>query len=333
MEDQMAKLQADMEQLLREKQSYEQYIQGLEREKEDMIREHTIETGELRKKVSVLTNHVQTLEAAAMSNTAQNATGFPGGFGEMDGITMDGSWDNMPLFGDFTMEQPAEVKQEMQIVPAKKPEVTIPTDCEKPSQQGGLLFMLFLVGAFVLSNRSATPSIPRVSEDVRAASATLLENVLKDAGVPQVSSTLESMAPQPSGSSWAQASGSSLPVAAPVMDNVAPSMLGEMADALTQPTEQQTNEQLFGLTAAQYSGIASQDFLQNAPAERSTSKGRRNLAEAVAKMRPSNKESAAEVYTRSLLWDQIPSDVVRNFAKLMQECNSRSTCAGGEEET
>lgn len=327
----MAKMQREMEELRLDRDRYKSFAHELEQKQEEMIRMHTIETGELRKKISVLTNHVQSLEGAA-----SNASGFPGSFNDMDGITLDGSWENMPVFGDFSMEQqPAEVKQEMQMVPAKKSnEVALPADSEKPSvQQGGLLFMLFLVGAFVLSSRS-TPSIPRVSEDVRAASATLLENVFKDAGVSQVPSGIEAAAPRPSGTNtnWAQPAGSSLPMATPMVENVAPSTLGDMADALTQPTEQQTNEQIFSLSAAQYNDLTSQDFLQDAPAERSTSQGRRNLAEALANMRNSGKQSAAEVYTRSLLWDQIPSDVVRAFAKMVAESNNAAASKGEEKE-
>ncbi|KAL2173327.1 uncharacterized protein P884DRAFT_271394 [Thermothelomyces heterothallicus CBS 202.75] len=330
MEETIAKMQRDMQKLTLEKQNCESYIHELEKKQEELISKHTIETGELRKKISVLTNEVQSMGRA--SNTA---SGFSGAFSDMDGINMDCSWDNMPMFGDFSMEQnTSEVKQEMQIVPAaKKPEVSLPTtaDSEKPAQQGGLLFMLFLVGAFVLSSRSSTPSIPRVSEDVRAASATLLENVLKDAGVSQVASGLGSAAPQPSGTTWSQASQPSLSMATPMVDNVAPSTLGEMADALTRPTEQQTNEQIFSLSAEQYNDLTSQDFLQAAPpAERSTSQGRRNLAEALASMRSSTKQSAAEVYTRSLLWDQIPSDVVRTFAKMVAESNNAAANAGEE---
>lgn len=322
-----------MQKLALDKQNCEAYIHDLERKQEEMIGRHTIETGELRKKISVLTNEVQ-----SMGRAPTTASGFPGAFSEMEGITMDCSWDNMPMFGDFPMEQAApEVKQEMQIVPAaKKPEVvalpTTTTDSEKPAQQGGLLFMLFLVGAFVLSSRSSTPSIPRVSEDVRAASATLLENVLKDAGVSQVASSLQAaLPPQPSGTTWApQAPQPSLSMAAPMVDNVAPSVLGDMADVLTQPTEQQTNEQIFSLSAAQYNDLTSQDFLQSAQsAERSTSQGRRNLAEAMATMRSSTKQSsAAEVYTRSLLWDQIPRDVVRTFARMVAESNNAAAAAG-----
>jgi hypothetical protein len=136
------------------------------------------------------------------------------------------------------------------------------------------------------------------------------------------------MAPQPSGTTWSQAAGSSLPIAAPGLDNVAPSMLGDMVDSLTQPTEQQTNEQLFSLSVSQYNGLSSQDFPQAPPAEKSTSQGRRNLAEALANMRNTDKQSASEVYTRSLLWDQIPSDVVRTFAKMVAETNGQQGTAG-----
>ncbi|KAH8910436.1 hypothetical protein BR93DRAFT_872977 [Coniochaeta sp. PMI_546] len=322
MEQEMDELKVQMEQLLREKDHYTQYIESINLEKEEMIRSHTIETGELRKKISVLTNHVQSLEGPAM--TAGPAVpahaSFPTAFGEMEGLSMDGTWDNMPLFGDFSMEQQPDVKQEtMQIVPTKKPEVTLPSDVEKSSQPGGILFMLFLVGAFVLSNRATAPI--RVSEDVREASATLLENVFKDAGVAQSASAMDAMAPRPSGADWARAPAPPLSHRSSAMDGVTPSMLGDLTTSLAQPTQQQTNEQIFSLSAAQYNGVASQDFLHNPPTEKPDSQGRRNLAEALANMR-NNKNGAAEVYTRSLLWDQIPSDVVRSFAKMVAERNT-----------
>lgn len=308
----MADMRKQMEQLLREKQFNQEYIESLTMEKEEMIRSHTIETGELRKKVSVLTDHVQRLESAAMTAPANN---YVSGYDDMNDMTMPGSWDNVNFLGEYPMEQ--EVKQELQVVPAKKTDVSFPVDSEKSSSQGGILFMLFLVGAFVLSSRS-TPAIPRVSEDVRAEAATLLENVFKDAGVNGASNTLNALAPQPSGGSWVD--NSAMPMGDTSMGGVAPSMLGQLGDSLTQPTDEQANEQLFGLSAAQYNGVSSQDFINNAP-ERTTSQGRKNLADALSAMR-TNKQSAADVYTRSLLWDQIPSEVVRNFAKMVSESNS-----------
>jgi hypothetical protein len=313
LEEELAEVKTRMEQLMREKQSYESYIENMNLEKEEMIRSHTNETGELRKKVSVLTDHVHRLECAALPTAVPAANAFHGGYDDMEGMAMAGGWESVGIFGEYPIE--ADVKQEAPM--AKKNEIPFPTDMEKTNSQGGLLFMLFLVGAFVLSSRS-TPSIPRVSEDVRTASATLLENVLKDAGVGAASSAMEAVAPQPSGSAWAGPA--AIARADAGMDGVMPSMLGELGDALTQPSRDQTNEQLFSLSAAQYNGVASQDFLQNAPEQRSTSQGRRNLADALAAMRNNNKQqSAAEVYTRSLLWDQIPSEVVRNFAKMVAE--------------
>ncbi|KAI1752539.1 bZIP transcription factor [Xylaria castorea] len=316
MEEDIAELNQKLSQLLREKEFMQNHIEDLRLEKEEMVQTHTIESGELRKKVSILTDHVQRLEHSAMPGN----NGFGNGFNDMDNITMDGTWDNMTYMEDYTMEP--EVKQEVQIV-HKKTEIALATEVEKPATQGGLLFMLFLVGAFVLSNRSA-PTFPRVSEDMREASATLLNNILKDVDVSHhaSNSALEPAAPQPSGATWATTA--SMPMASHAMDSVAPSMLGDLADTLTQPTEQQANEQVFSLTPAQYNGITSQDFIR-APQPPPTSHKRRNLAEALANMRPNEKQSASDVYTRSLLWDQIPGDVVRNFAKMVAECNGASS--------
>lgn len=312
MEEELASLKTKVEQLMLEKQQCVDYIETLTLEKDEMIRTHTIETGELRKKVGVLTDHVQRLESSIPPNAAAN--GFSGAYDDMDdAMDLAGAWDN-GFLNDFD-----EVKPPMTVAPVKKDTNPFTSGSEKSSSQGGLLFMLFLVGAFVMSSRSM-PSIPRVSEDVRVASATLLDNVLKDAGVDPSTGT-HAIAPQPSGVSWGQ------PVSASVMAGmaadgvVAPSMLIELGDSLIQPSQQQTNEQIFSLSAAQYNGVSDHDFLRDA-AGRMPTKARKNLAQSLAEMRDAAKQSgAAEVYTRTLLWDQIPNDVVRNFARMVVECN------------
>jgi hypothetical protein len=178
--------------------------------------------------------------------------------------------------------------------------------------------MLFLVGAFVLSSRS-TPAIPRVPENVRVEAATLLDNVLKDAGIGGTQTTaVHAMAPQPSGN-WNDPS-AGIPMS---VDDGAGSLLGDLGDGLTQPTQEQTNEQIFSLSAQQYNGVLDQDFIHGNQPERFSSQGRRNLAEALAAIQTTDKQNgAAEVYTRSLLWDQIPREVVRNFAKMVADCNN-----------
>lgn len=286
-------------------------------EKEEMVRNHTIDTGDLRKKVSVLTEHIQRLESAASAGPT-NTSGFSSDYADIDSLAMDGAWENISFVNDFASD--AEIKPETSLVPSKKADNSLLSEPEKPAAQG-LLLMLLLFGAFVAS-KGSSPSIPQMSDDVRAASATLLEDIFKDAGVSQAASGIsEPAAPLPSGVSWSANHAPS--VGGNDMVGVVSSTLGELTDSLVQPTEEQNHEQLFSLSAAQYNGIVSPDFLQNAPPP-STSQGRRNLGETLAAMRSKSKNSAAEVYTRSLLWDQVPSEVVRNFAKLVSESNARN---------
>jgi hypothetical protein len=316
LEEDLAEAKLALDEWARKEQQYQQFIENMQMEKEDMLRVHTLETGDLRKKVSVLTEAVQRLESAPVNNVS-SSHGFTNDYTDIDSLTMDSAWDNISFLNDYPTEP--EVKLENTLVPLKKPENSLLGDPEKPAAQG-LLLMLLLFGAFVAS-KGSSPTIPQMSDDVRAASATLLEDIFKDAGVPQSASGIsEAVAPLPSGNSWS----TTIPqMGGNEMVGVTSSTLGDLADSLAQPSEEQNHEQLFSLSAAQYNGLTNQDFLQHAP-QRSTSQGRRNLGETLAAMRSNSKKSAAEVYTRSLLWEQVPSEVVRNFAKLVSECNSRN---------
>ncbi|KAG6010676.1 hypothetical protein E4U21_005175 [Claviceps maximensis] len=327
LEEELAASKDKFDMLMQEKSTMVTYIERMTLEKDDMIRNHTLEAGELRKKVNVLTNHVQQLESRSMSNATSVVTGdFPGNYDGMDAVGMPGAWDDSNLLSDYPPSQQQQrqaVRPQMSGLQTKKNfEVVVPAADEKSTSQGGLLFMLFLVGAFVMSSRSV-PAIPRVSEDVRIASATLLNNCLKDAGINSQSATMQSIVPQPSGSNWVHP-----PVVGSAgmtdisIESATPSMLGDLGNSLTQPTQEQINEHVFGLSAAQYGGVGNQEFLQGA-VPRPSSQGRKNLADALAAIRAASKQGgAAEVYTRSLLWEHIPKEVVRKFAKMVAECNN-----------
>ncbi|KIM97630.1 hypothetical protein OIDMADRAFT_129628 [Oidiodendron maius Zn] len=317
LEEDLAEAKLTLDEFAHKEQQYQQYLESMQLEKEEMVRNHTIETGDLRKKISVLTEHIQRLESAHPT-AGPSTNGFSSDYADIDSLTMDGAWDNISFVNDFAAD--GEVKTEGSLVPSKKVENSLLSDPEKPAAQG-LLLMLLLFGAFVAS-KGSSPSIPQMSDDVRAASATLLEDIFKDAGVSQAASGVaEAVAPLPSGGSWSAGHAPSTGEAE--MSGMASSTLGDLTDSLVQPTEEQNREQLFSLSAAQYNGLVSPDFMQNVP-PRSTSQGRRNLGETLAAMRHNSKNSAAEVYTRSLLWDQVPSEVVRNFAKLVSESNARN---------
>lgn len=309
----MADSKLALDEMMRKEQQYQQYIENMQLEKEEMIRSHTLESGDLRKKVGVLTEHIQRMESTAMPNVP-SSTEFNPDYTDIDSLTMDSAWDNITFLNDFSAE--GDVKVENSLVPTKKLELL--SEPEKPAAQG-LLVMLLLFGAFVASKGSSS-TLPQVSDDVRAAGATILEDIFKDAGVAHSASGVsEVMAPLQSSNPW---STNAIPsMGGNDMVGVTQSTLGEFADSLSQPTQEQTHEQLFSLSAEQYNGLSNQDFLQHAPVH-STSQGRRNLGESLAAMRTNSKKSAAEVYTRSLLWDQVPSEVVRNFAKMVSEAQA-----------
>lgn len=328
LEDDLAEAKQTINDLIRKQSQYQQFLENLQMEKEEMIRHHTIESGDLRKRVSVLTDHIQRLEMSNISTSHSAASGFPPSFVDMGGLSMGNLWENMSFPNEFGPE--AEEKTEATLIPGgnKKIDIASTNDPEQPAAQG-LLLMLLLFGAFVAS-KCSSPSIPQVSEDVRAASATLLEDIFHEAGVAEISSI--SASSSQARKDWPTLETTNAPPISTERSEISSmnqSRLGNLADSLAQSTEEQNNDQLFSLTAAQYNGLTSQDFPKNMP-QKSMSQGKRNLSETLAAMRNYNrKETAAEVYTRSLLWDQVPNEVVRNFAKMVSECNLQSEIKNG----
>ena len=314
-------LKAENDQLRRDNQAYASYIDSFSAQKDEMIRTHTVEARELRKKVSTLTEHIQHLEGNGVPTPGASSNAFGGAYTDLDGMCMPGGWDNANFLNSYGMAG-EQSKTAVPTSAGKKPETLAMSENDKASTQGGLLFMLFLVGAFVMSSQSP-PTLPRASEDVRVASAALLNNVLKEAGENSAATQLQPAAPQPSSVQW-QNMGSNAHMTGMSSDGAAPPMLGELNNFL-QPTQQQSNEQLFSLSAAQYNGVSDQSFIQNAAADRmgGQSQDRKTLAAALSEIRATNKQTGtADVYTRSLLWDQIPRDVVRNFIKMVAENNN-----------
>lgn len=371
LEDELNSLRLDAATHMREKEQWhhqhaesQQTIRNLQWEQEELVRKHTLETGELRKRVSIL---MEKLENAAVSATP-TSSGLPDFASDTDSFAMVPiGWDDYFL-NDFSMESgdatpvPTEQQQptppnETALVIASKKE-SVP-ERDRPVASG-LLLMLLLCGAFVASKSSGSspPAIPRMPDELRAASATVLDSIFKDAGVATTSvSTPNSLTatlptrPRPSRHGLAA---SREAAARPAPSNIvtwpkltlsetfATSSLDQLHDDLANPTSEQQAEQIFGMTPAQYNSITSVDFSRRAyglsPGDEedgeatpisspsagvfSSQEGghRRNLAETLAAMREQAKgQTAAEVYTRSLLWDKIPSEVVLEFKRMVEE--------------
>jgi hypothetical protein len=155
LEEELAEAKLALDDFMQKEQQYRQYIENMQLEKEEMVRTHTIESGDLRKKVSVLTEHIQRLEVTPIAS-APAPSGFANDYADIDSLTMDGAWDNISFLNDFSSD--AEVKVETSLVPAKKSESSLLNEPEKPAAQG-LLLMLLLLGAFMAS-KGPSPALP-----------------------------------------------------------------------------------------------------------------------------------------------------------------------------
>lgn len=166
-------------------------------------------------------------------------------------------------------------------------------------------------------------------ENIRVASATVLDNIFKDAGVPQqdprlgMATRVEALEPGPSSSAWSGAQmisgGTTVGGNNNNLIGITSSSLDVLQHQLTRPTKEQEEEQLFSLTADQYSGVVSADAYGE-PESMSMSHGPpRDFGLAAMRGDNQHKHSAAEVYTRSLLWDKVPAEVVREFARFVAD--------------
>jgi hypothetical protein len=321
----------EKEQLIIERAQFQERIQDLTEEKVIMLERNTNETGDLRAKIAVLTEQ---LEIAASAMPERSSSGEYSDFtNEMNGLTMHpNDWDF--LVNDYVMESDStpQKPQEMALVPKKKEAVL---DEEQPAASG-LLMLLLLCGAWVASKTSGSsmPTIPTMSDDVRAASAVVLDSVMKDAGVSDPSQAFSGMSdPSPSG------------VARQLPFHMADTTsrnhrLDAVHSKLVNPTKAQAAEAAFSLSVNQYDSLT-QDFKRPSYSSgssddeaitpsASTSSHRRNLADTLKAMRDDAKgESTANVYTRSLLWDRIPTEIVQQFKQIVEASGSGEGGGGG----
>lgn len=327
-------------------QEAQQTIRNLHFEKEELVLKHAEETGNLRRKIQYLTEQLEAGPAPAMS-AAPSSTGFTDFTSEMDALNMGrDDWDNLFIVNgphdslpEFDWDNSNWTKvQSSQTIAA----TTHSTEPIKPAQRtaeppiaSGILFMLLLCGAFVASKGSASSAavIPKMPEEVRAASTTVLDTLLRDAKTDMVpdmtrksAHTIRANAESaPSNTLWHAPKGNN--------DNHLDSLHHHFAT----PSKEQEAEQLFSLTPAQYNSLTNPSYPNNDSAPKHNHAGpsshRRNLAQTLANMREESlaKGGAAEVYTRSLLWDQIPADVVRQFKELVQESQQKTSTSSSSD--
>ncbi|MCJ1288318.1 hypothetical protein MMC26_007673 [Xylographa opegraphella] len=298
-------------------QQLKQYVDNLLMEKEELVRCHTIETGELRKRNTILSEQIQRIESTTMS-TAPSSTGFSADFSDFDHLTMDSSpWDNFSLANDFSVETENSTGNFMSNEDKRSKPVVKEDDKVAAS---GFLLMLLLCGAWVASRGPADPSnvLPAMSDDMRVASATVLNHIYRDAGVQlkeipcPTQQAVEVIPWNSRHSSERKTTLSAFEIA-----SLSNAPLETLHQQLTAPSKKQLQDQAFSLSSIQYNDLSS-DGDHDQPHAPKYHK-HRNIGDALAALRGAQEGSAAEVYTRSILWDKVPKDVVRDFARKVAE--------------
>ncbi|KAI9694497.1 MAG: hypothetical protein M1822_000113 [Bathelium mastoideum] len=351
----------------------QEVMRNLQFEREEIVARHTLETGDLRKRVSILSEQLK--NSTMPMSAAPSSAGFNDlGLG-MESLNMCQEWEWMVDPNGMEPESTATVNsngipemqptpelsshhQESALVSSRK----VDGDKAVPT---GLLLMLLLCGAFVASKSPGHNAPPiRMPDDVREASAHVLDNIFKDAGVaPATTSQLPAhrvsgFEPHASQPPWLHAKSHTITGAEFARLTGPASSLDALHHDLTAPSKDQEAEQVFGMTPALYNSLTAPHHrhshhtdlavmhsppLTNAdehhhatqsPSPSTVGAGssrRRLLAETLATMRESGgRESAAQVYTRSLLWNEVPENVVQEFKRIVEQ-SSGSASIGKEE--
>ncbi|KAK3111687.1 hypothetical protein LTR53_012798 [Teratosphaeriaceae sp. CCFEE 6253] len=334
-------------------QESQRVIESLQEEIRALQIQHNEETAQLRRRVNILTDQLTMdqgppLSAPAMS-AAPSSTGFTDFNAEMEALNMgQHEWDDFFLVESMQNESPQDLVFPARLEPARQSPVLqkrpssstiVPSPTRKPTESAadppiatGLLFMLLLCGAFVASKPpNARPAdLPSMPPEVQAAAPTVLNNLLAEAGGSPRQSLVPAAPLQRAASDRQLSGGAPLPSARPT------SNLEHMHTRLIAPTRQQEIDQAFALTPAQYASITHMNYPAydgrpaSDPREAPPRPGRRNLADALAHMQQGEapRASQAEVYTRSLLWDQIPADTVRQFREMVRSRDEREGRSG-----
>ncbi|EPS38599.1 hypothetical protein H072_7690 [Dactylellina haptotyla CBS 200.50] len=305
---------------MQEREMLEHHLQYAQIQNEEIVRKHTLESAELRKKNTFLGQELdlmqEKLNQAAMQTQSPADVNYTEEF-TFDGMPIDSFWEPPSFTNDsdaFGLPDVADVKVASKVQEIKEE--------EKPAASG-LLFLLLLFGAFVASKAAPSSSLPPIPQPLRHASAAVLNTIFEDAGVkPTAAITTTdprnvelSVGPsvtQQVSDAWVLPKGDSAQLIG--LD----SSLAMLNARLEQPKSRaQEAQELMMLTAAEYDEVTSKDFLREQ--EFTTSEGRQNLQATLSALRKGNtKPTAAEVYTRSLLWDKVDAEVVRRFAAFAQ---------------
>ncbi|KAJ6015323.1 hypothetical protein N7540_009914 [Penicillium herquei] len=332
LEDAVASLQKREAELLDEKnefirqqqqqqQQVNEWLQSLSLEKDELIRVHTLETAELRKKNNILMETVEKLERGVKPGMLEHHAGDFVGF------------ENMPMEGhpwdEFSMANGLSMQDQMSSAPVPPTHALVQANerSEKSSTSDSpfswnAFYMCLLFGAFVASNNGALPgrNLPQLSEEYRAESANVLKAVLASSPADVAHPTHSAVPTVPSAGAGQAMTGIEMSQMGPSAS--APSTLDELHETLVMSTEEQERAQVFAMNVDQYNSLTTFEadgsgFKPQQPSQ---------FQQALAAMRNNAAQhtrihdaATSNVYNRSLMWDRVPQKVIQDFRRMVHE--------------
>lgn len=313
-------------------------LHRLNHEKQSQLEDHTQETMLLRTQIMHLKDELQ----RSPLNQPQHSGMFIDFTSDAEEL-QGGEWDDLIL--DDVVDDELDLSRvsydvETPIAPATALVIGKPRTkdiADAPLASGGFLLMLLLYGAFVASKStgSSAPPMPGMSDEMRQASANVVDGLLKGGQHAQPALTIV-QAPSrvdkqaaPSTPAWVQPQAAQKKKVTTQEQHKKPSRnlvskLDGMAATMLTPSKQAQVEAAFSLTPAQYNSLTSTEIPPHNTWEddeilKASNERRKYLADSLRQRREQAGES--EVYRRSLLWDTIPENVLQDFRRMVEENN------------
>ncbi|DAA77800.1 TPA_exp: Uncharacterized protein A8136_5503 [Trichophyton benhamiae CBS 112371] len=342
-----AELIREKNEMLERQQQLHQFVEQLHMEKEELIRTHTLETGELRKKNTILREHLERMEMNS-SNPSDSGSTVRNDFSDYGGLNMDNpSWESFSLSDEFSLDTEQRPQPRSPTpTPARHPftldfsSKKTEKQAEKPLTQSDSAFswnafyMCLLFGAFIASNSTSTsqPAIPALSEEYRAESANVLRAVLASGSPDGNSASIVGPSPSSSALLPTTISNSEMAQITSGPTGGAATNLDVLHNNLVAPSKEQEDAQAFAMTTKQYQALTTlgdDEMGEDHVAPPS------NLQQAYAAMRNNGLQNRAafkgngnpDIYSRSLMWDRVPQKVLQDFNNMVRECAGKTVKA------
>lgn len=302
-------------------------------ERDEAIRQKTMETGELRRQIGALKDVIRDLERQhsrpAPYTMPSDVNGMATDFSEL--IFDDDAWESefsLIDSDDLKMDEPDAMQRQA----TPKPTAPTMTTDDVKSDIGftkNAALMCLLVGAHVASRGS----MPLNAELARAASVSSLDNYRTEAGNvlrtvlsanPEAAKEIVPSILQPTPNQASHSFEAHFPQNSNTIGE-ASSTLDQMTSALTTPSRQQELQATFSLPASSLPQIMGDLTNGDPDADLDDSPRPSRLEQAFAEHRARQKEKEAaagivnKVDQRSLLMERVPEDVLMHFKDFVKQ--------------